>query len=30
VPGRNPDRFPVCPVCKEIYEGLRPPADGDD
>ena len=20
VPGRNPDRFPVCPTCKEIYE----------
>lgn len=28
VPGRNPDRFPVCPVCKEIYEGLREPQDG--
>ncbi len=27
VPGRNPDKFPVCPVCKEIYEGLRPPQD---
>jgi len=24
VPGRDPDRFPVCPACKEIYEGLRP------
>jgi hypothetical protein len=20
VPGRNPDRFPVCPTCREIYE----------
>ena len=30
VPGRNPDRFPVCPVCKEIYDGLRAPQDGDD
>lgn len=30
VPGRNPDRFPVCPVCKEIYEGLRQPQDGED
>ena len=29
VPGRNPDRFPVCPVCKEIYDGLRSPQDGD-
>ncbi len=27
VPGRDPKRFPVCPACKEIYEGLRP---GDD
>ena len=24
VPSRDPNRFPVCPVCKEIYEGLRP------
>ncbi|WP_374929839.1 DUF3039 domain-containing protein [Kytococcus sedentarius] len=30
VPGRNPDRFPVCPVCKEIHEGLRDPQDGGD
>ncbi len=30
VPGRDPNKFPVCPVCKEIYEGLRPrPRDGD-
>ncbi len=29
VPGRNPDRFPVCPMCKEIYDGLRRPEDGD-
>jgi len=29
VPGRDPNKFPVCPVCKEIYEGLRPPQDGD-
>lgn len=28
VPGRDPQRFPVCPVCKEVYEGLRPPEDG--
>ncbi|GIG28347.1 DUF3039 domain-containing protein [Cellulomonas marina] len=27
IPGRDPQKFPVCPVCKEIYEGLRPPAD---
>jgi Protein of unknown function (DUF3039) len=30
VPGRDPQRFPVCPMCKEIYEGLREPADGGD
>lgn len=29
VPGRDPNRFPVCPVCKEIYDGLREPQDGD-
>jgi hypothetical protein len=30
VPGRDPDKFPVCPVCKEIYQGLRPgPGEGD-
>ncbi len=28
IPGRNPDRFPVCPVCQEIYDGLREPMDG--
>lgn len=29
VPGRDPNKFPVCPICKEIYEGLRPPEDGE-
>jgi hypothetical protein len=28
VPGRDPNKFPVCPVCREIYEGLRAPKDG--
>ena len=23
VPGRDPDKFPVCPTCKDIYEKLR-------
>ncbi|NAZ82894.1 DUF3039 domain-containing protein [Kineococcus sp. R8] len=23
VPGRDPKRFPVCPTCKEIYQGLQ-------
>ncbi|WP_392544965.1 DUF3039 domain-containing protein [Oryzobacter telluris] len=30
IPGRDPQRFPVCPTCKEIYEGLRPPEDGGE
>ena len=30
VPGRDPKRFPVCPTCKEIYQGLRAPQDGKD
>ena len=29
VPGRDPQKFPVCPVCKEIYDGLRPANDDD-
>jgi hypothetical protein len=24
VPNRDPGKFPVCPECKEIYEGLPP------
>ena len=24
VPTRDPEKFPVCPICKEIYAGLRP------
>ena len=30
VPSRDPEKFPVCPACKVIYEGLRPepPSDG--
>jgi len=23
VPGRDPQKFPVCPTCKDIYEKLR-------
>jgi hypothetical protein len=22
-PGRDPEKFPICPSCKEIYEKLR-------
>jgi hypothetical protein len=31
VPGRDPQKFPVCPMCQDIYDGLRPepPAEGD-
>jgi hypothetical protein len=28
VPGRDPKKVPVCPMCKEIYEGLRSREDG--
>ncbi|MCL1838144.1 MAG: DUF3039 domain-containing protein [Propionibacteriaceae bacterium] len=27
VPSRNPDRFPVCPECKQIWEMFRPGSD---
>jgi hypothetical protein len=30
VPGRDPEKFPVCPTCREIYEGLRAPQDGGE
>ena len=23
IPGRDPQKFPICPICKEIHEGLR-------
>jgi hypothetical protein len=23
VPSRDPEKFPVCPTCKEIYESLK-------
>ncbi len=30
VPGRDPKKFPVCPMCKEIYKRLRKGGgDGD-
>jgi hypothetical protein len=28
VPGRDPNRFPVCPQCKEIYESKPPGNSG--
>ena len=31
VPSRDPGRFPVCPECKEIYEGKdEGPGEGDN
>ena len=27
VPSRDPERFPVCPECREIWESLDPGAD---
>jgi hypothetical protein len=31
VPSRAPEKFPVCPDCKEIWESLQPGGkDGDD
>ncbi|MCL2315725.1 MAG: DUF3039 domain-containing protein [Actinomycetia bacterium] len=29
VPTHNPERYPVCPTCKEIWESLRPGPDRD-
>ncbi len=33
VPSRAPEKFPVCPDCKEIWESMNPgeggPGDGD-
>lgn len=30
VPGRDPQRFPVCPACKEIIDGAFGPSDGGE
>jgi hypothetical protein len=30
VPSRDPQKFPVCPECKEIYESLPPGDDNDE
>jgi hypothetical protein len=27
IPGRDPQKFPVCPDCKKVYEGMRPGGD---
>ena len=30
VPGRDPQKFPVCPMCKEIYDSLKRGDEGDE
>ncbi len=30
VPSRDPKRFPVCPECKEIWDGFGPGDDDSD
>jgi hypothetical protein len=30
VPSRDPEKYPVCPECKEIWEGIPKGGDGDD
>lgn len=29
VPGRDPKKYPVCPECKKIYEGMGAGGDGE-
>jgi hypothetical protein len=29
VPSRDPEKYPVCPECKEIWEGIPKGGDGD-
>lgn len=29
IPGRDPMKFPICPICKEIHEGIRKRNEGD-
>jgi hypothetical protein len=30
VPSRDPERFPVCPQCEEIWNSLKPGGGGGD
>ncbi len=30
VPSRDPQRYPVCPECKEIWQGIKPGEDDGD
>ena len=27
IPSRDPEKYPICPTCKEIYAGLKPAPD---
>lgn len=27
VPSRDPEKYPICPTCKEIYAGLKPASE---
>ena len=29
IPSRDPEKYPICPICKEIFAGLRPAPTGD-
>ncbi len=29
VPSRDPNKFPICPDCRRIYEGLPPGDEGN-
>lgn len=29
VPSRDPEKYPVCPECKEAWEGLKKDDDGE-
>ena len=30
VPNRDPKKYPVCPECKEIFEGMNPGGDDEE
>jgi hypothetical protein len=30
VPSRDPSKYPVCPTCKDIFDGLRPGPDDNE
>jgi hypothetical protein len=27
IPSRDPEKYPICPTCKEIHAGLKPPSE---